>query len=335
MKNNYTHILSVAFFTLLFAGGATAQQLPQFSQYMQNAYVLNPAASSLHTDVDLNVGFRQQWSGFEGAPQTYYASGTVNLGKKPTSSGYLYSIPISNPRMLTTTDTERYAKHVVGGLAAVDEYGLFKRTSVMGSYSYHHPVADDYYIAVGASMGWYGLNFGANEVRLENPSDNTYNDFIANGTRSNIFDINAGLYIYSDRAFLGYSVYQIGRNQINLGNESTPINLSEARLELHQYATVGYRFSAGENFDLTPSLMFKFLNPAPTSFDINLKAEFMRKFWLGVSYRNEDAVSLLAGLHINETIRFGYAYDYVTSQINNISSGSHELVLGFQFNRKN
>jgi len=98
---------------------------------------------------------------------------------------------------------------------------------------------------------------------------------------------------------------------------------------------LGYRFTVSENIDLTPSMMFKFLNPAPASFDINLKAEYQRKFWLGFSYRNQDAISLLAGLRINDFVRFGYAYDYVTSQINDISSGSHELVLGFQFNRKN
>ena len=80
--------------------------------------------------------------------------------------------------------------------------------------------------------------------------------------------------------------------------------------------------------------MFKMVGAAPLSFDINLKADFYQKFWLGFSYRNEDAVSLLVGLHINDWMKFGYAYDYVTSEINNISSGSHELVLGFQFNRK-
>ncbi len=335
MKKNFTYASYLTVLMGLFSGMVSAQQLPQFSQYMQNGYVLNPAASSLETDVDLNLGFRQQWAGFDGAPQTYYASGTVNLGKKPAPTGYMYAIPISNPRLMTNTDMERKAKHVVGGMAAVDEYGLFKRTSVMGSYSYHHPIADDYYLAVGASMGWYGMNFGASQVNLEDPNDNTYNDFISNGTRSNIFDLNAGLYIYSERAFLGYSVYQIGRNQINLGNESTPLDLSQARLELHQFATLGYRFTVSESIDLTPSMMFKFLNPAPASFDINLKAEYQRKFWLGFSYRNQDAVSILAGLRINDFVRFGYAYDYVTSQINDISSGSHELVLGFQFNRKN
>jgi type IX secretion system PorP/SprF family membrane protein len=333
-KNLYLSLTSAA--AILFCAEAShAQQLPQFSQYMQNAYLINPAASSLFHDVDIALGFRQQWSGFDGAPQTYYAGGTVNIGKKPQQNKYLYSIPISNPQYLTQTTAERKAKHVVGGLAAVDEYGLFKRSSVMASYAYHHPIGEKYYLAAGTSLGWYGLNFGANDVVLENPTDNTYGDFIANGNRSNLFDINAGLYFYSDRAFVGYSVYQIGRNQINLGNESSPVNLSDARLELHQFATAGYRFSVSDNLDLTPSVLFKFLNPAPASFDINLRAEFQRRFWLGLSYRNEDAVSIMAGLQINDMIRFGYAYDYVTSQINNISSGSHELVLGFQFNRKN
>jgi len=315
--------------------GLKAQQLPQYSQYMQNMYVVNPAASSLHEDVDINLGFRQQWTGFDGAPQTYYLSGTVNLGKKPEVTGSRYSIPISNKALLqNSTVVERKAKHVVGGLVARDEYGLFERSSFMASYSYHHPIGDKYYLAAGTSLGWYGLNFGTNQVILENPSDNTYNDFIKNGTQSNLFDINAGLYFYSKRAFVGYSIYQIAQNEINLGNESTAENFSEAKLAVHHFATVGYAFPINENFDLTPSVFFKILGPAPLSFDLNIRADLYQRFWVGASFRNQDAVSAMAGIFINDWIKLGYSYDYVTSQINDLSSGSHEVVLGFQFNRK-
>lgn len=310
------------------------QQLPQFSQYMQNMYVLNPAASCLNTDIDINLGFRQQWAGFDGAPQTYYASGTVNIGKKPQPNGYLYSIPISNRQMLNHRITERKAKHVVGGMVAIDEYGAFKKTSVMASYSYHIPINDTYWIALGTSLGWYGLAFGKDDVILENENDYTYMDFVANGSRSNIFDINAGIYVYSDRAFLGYSIYQIAQNDIQLGNSDSPLGLSHAKLAIHHFATIGYSIPISNNFDLTPSMLFKILGPAPLSYDVNLKGEFMDKFWIGFSYRNEAAVSILAGLRINDWMKFGYSYDYVTSEINSLSSGSHELVLGFQFNRK-
>jgi type IX secretion system PorP/SprF family membrane protein len=328
-----TKIIFAAF--ILLGLSTYGQQLPQFSQYMQNMYVLNPAASSLYEDVDINVGFRQQWAGFDGAPLTYYASGTVNLGKKDEPSGYLYSIPISRRDLLKSgTSTTRYAKHVVGGLVAQDEYGLFKRTSIMASYSYHHPIGEDYYLSVGTSLGWYGLNFGSDEVILENPTDNTYNDFIANGNQSNLFDINAGVFLYSDRAFLGYSIYQLGQNEINLGNEESPINFSQAKLRMHHFATVGYAIPVSERIDLTPSLMFKVLGSAPVSYDINLRAEYDEKFWVGVSYRNEDAISALLGLRINDWMQFGYSIDFVTSEINNLASGSHEIVMGFQFNRK-
>ncbi len=311
-----------------------AQQLPQFSQYMQNMYVTNPAASSLYEDIDLNIGFRQQWAGFDGAPQTYYASGTVNLGKRPKDSFSTYSIPISHRSLLKTKDVTRYAKHVVGGMVAKDEYGVFQRTSLMASYSYHHPIGDNYYIAVGTSLGWYGMNFGSDKVVLENPLDNTYDDFISNGTKSNLFDINAGLFVYGERAFFGYSAYQLAQNKIELGNAGSSDNLSNAKLEIHHFATLGYRFTFNENFDLTPSFMFKAMKPAPWSYDFNLKADLYDKFWLGVSWRSEDAVSILAGLHITDWMGLGYAYDYVTSDVNDISSGSHEMVLSFQFNRK-
>lgn len=313
----------------------SGQQLPQFSQYMNNPYVLNPAASSLYSDIDIHAGFRQQWAGYDGAPQTYYLSGTVNIGRRQQPSGPLYSIPISYRRPLLDKQSDPVAKHVIGGLAAVDEYGMFQRTSVMGSYAYHLPLGDTYFLAAGISMGWYGLQFASNRVVLENPTDATYDDFIANGTRSDLFDVNAGLYLYGERLFAGYSIYQIGKNEIDLGNESGGANLSEARLAIHHYATAGYRFSLTESLDLTPSAMFKIQTPAPVSVDVNLMAEFDRRFRLGISYRNQDAVAVLAGADLNDWLRLAYSYDYVTSRINDLSSGSHEVVLGVQLNRKN
>jgi type IX secretion system PorP/SprF family membrane protein len=195
-------------------------------------------------------------------------------------------------------------------------------------------VGDQYYVALGTSLGWYGLNFGSGSVILENPMDNTYNAFVANGTRANLFDINAGAMFYGERLFAGYSVYQIGENQIELGNEGTPAGLTETRLALHQYAMFGYRFSVSDQVDLTPSTLFKLRGPAPASFDINLRADFDQRIFAGLSYRSQDAVSVMAGLIINDWLQVGYAYDYITSSINNLSSGSHEIVLGFQFDRK-
>lgn len=335
MKKTFTaYNAFIAAAVLVFAAtDGIAQQLPQFSQYMLNPYVINPAASSMHSDVDMAMGFRQQWTGFDGAPQTYYVGGTVNIGRKPQSTGYSYGIPISNRRMMNSGITERKSKHVVGGLAAVDEYGAFQRSSVMASYSYHHPIGDSYYLSVGTSLGWYGMNFGSGNVILENPNDNTYNDFIANGTRANLFDINAGAMLYSDRLFVGYSIYQIGENQIELGNNGAPAGLSDTRLAVHHFAMAGYRFTLTDQIDLTPSTMFKLRGPAPPSFDINVKADFNERVFVGLSYRYEDAVSILGGVHINDWLRVAYAYDYVTSQINNLSSGSHEIVLGVRFDR--
>lgn len=315
--------------------GVSAQQLPQYSQYMQNMYVLNPAASCLNSDIDINLGFRQQWAGFDGAPQTYYLSGSINLGKRPSQGSKRYSIPISYKSLVNTKDQVRHPKHVVGGLLARDEYGFFKKTSFMASYSYHHPVFNNSYIAIGTSLGWYGLQFNTNDVVLEQSSDNTYSDFIANGNRSNLFDLNFGAYFYSDRFFAGYSIYQVAQNEINLGDEATPINLSQAKLKIHHFATVGYAIPVGDKLDITPSLMFKIQGAAPLSYDINLRAEYIKKYWLGVSYRNEDAISAMAGLKLNEWLKLGYSYDFLTSKINNLSSGSHEIVLGILLDRKN
>jgi type IX secretion system PorP/SprF family membrane protein len=316
---------------------ALGQQLPQFSQYFQNPYLINPAASSLYHDIDINIGVRQQWSGFDDAPITYYAGGTVRLGSAERKRRIYFSSRISRYGQQRLQNMRKLVvdkpKHVVGGLVSIDKFGFFSRNSIMGSYAYHYPISNKYYLVGAASMGWYGFNFNSNDVIAVDAIDNTYSDFVRNGSQSNLFDINAGVLLYSEDLTVGYSVYQIAQNQIYLDKGGERPNFSNARLRIHHYFTGSYKFRLSNNFDLTPSTLLKFLNNAPFSFDLNLRAEYRKSVWAGVSYRNEDGVALMAGGIWDGWLKFGYAHDINTSRVSDISSGSNEIVLGILLNR--
>jgi type IX secretion system PorP/SprF family membrane protein len=321
---------------LLVARAGHAQQLPQYSQYMHNQYVVNPAAAGMNDYLDINLSFRQQWSGITDAPRTYYLSATSPLGKQEKPASRSLSIPISKPDMLIESagPQKRKLKHALGGLVLADQYGAFNRTFVNLGYALHIPIGKKYYGSVGASLGWSGLNFDNSSITLEESVDATYFDFIANGNRANMFDLNLGAMFYSDNLYIGYGLYQIMQSRIKLGGGDSPAGLTEARLKDHHYILAGYRIGLGEKWAITPSAMLKNQGPAPLSFDVNMRLDYMRKYWLGVSYRHEDAVVAMLGVTIKDLIRVGYSYDYTLSQLNNLSNGSHEIVLGLMLFKK-
>ncbi|MFT5985094.1 MAG: type IX secretion system PorP/SprF family membrane protein, partial [Planctomycetota bacterium] len=144
-------------------------------------------------------------------------------------------------------------------------------------------------------------------------------------------NIGAGAFLYTDNFYLGLSVpnmlksVHLDENALKFGSE---IN--------HYFATAGYVFQVNDNFKLKPSLMVKSAFDAPTSFDGNLNALFYDKFELGASYRLDDSFSGLVGFQATPTLRIGYAYDAVTSEIKTVAPASHEVILTFDliFNKK-
>lgn len=305
------------------------QQLGQYSQYVQNPYIVNPAAAGMYDGTDINLSMRTQWQGLDNAPMTYYISGTtvLKLGGTPFHVAPILRtsepMPISLPDMPTTGRM----KHVVGGLIAMDQYGAFKKLTGMASYALHVPISDNYSISFGAGIGASNLNFDNTLITLENSSDQTYTNFLASRTSTTFLDLNLGLWLYSDDLFFGYSSNQLLQNKVYFGDTPT-----DARLRMHHYVTGGYRIHATEDFTITPSVMLKYMNPAPMSFDVTVKATYQSKFWAGVSYRHTDAIVAMLGAKLNNMFKLGYSYDVTTSNLNNYSSGSHEIVLGVIFN---
>ena len=317
---------------------AFGQQQFQQSQYLQNLYVINPAASGLTDYVDVNLSYRKQWAGLSDAPQTYYITATSLLGKKSLGGNDLFSLRVSDKYISsedgysTTGDNtvvERKTRHALGGGLLVDQAGHFNTTNGFVSYAVHVPVGEKLNFSAGVKAGLTNLSFNRNDVTLEdNINDAAYDGFVGNSNSDLLFDANIGLFLYSDNFYLGYSTGQLFQNEIAFGSAST-----ESNLTLHHYVTAGYRIAVSEKVGLTPSTLVKLTANAPATFDINAKIDINRKFWAGLSYRNEDAIVFLAGLNVADFINVGYSYDYTTSDLSNVSTGSHEILLNFMIGK--
>ena len=292
----------IIYILLLFASRGISQQLPQYSNYMINDYVLNPAIGGSNSYFEGKSNNRYQWIGITDAPRTYVLS--VDGPTKSLNMG-------------------------LGGILFTDIVGPTRRTGFYLSYAYHLKVSPKVRVSFGLSAGILQFMVDASKIQLHDQGDMV----ISNGVQSVLMpDFGAGVYAYSTdkKWYAGASVPQIFQEQIKFFNAQTS---SLSKLATHMYVTGGYKFTLNDEFKLEPSTCIKFVNPAPVQFDLGLRAIYKDMIWLGGSYRYTDAVSAMIGYTLMQNITFAYSYDFTTTDIRKYSSGTHEIMIGIKFNK--
>jgi type IX secretion system PorP/SprF family membrane protein len=312
---------------------ANAQQVPQFSQYLRNQYLVNPAAAGVYDFVDVTVGGRLQWLGFDDAPMTSYLYVSSPL-KKETRASYnpgirISSGPVRNPEIKTGN-----LKHAIGGQMIADQYGAFRQLRASITYALHVPLSRDYNLSFGTNVGISNRSFLPERAQTLNMMtgaayvDNTYDNFVANQGAQNTLDIGAGLYLYSKNMFFGLSADQLTKDFVKFGNVATTFDPN-----MHFQGTAGVKLPLSKDLTIMPAVLAKYTQAAPLSIEGSLQFEYKEWLWIGASFRNQDAVVAMAGLNISERFKFGYSYDFNISRMNNYSAGGHELVLGLMLGR--
>lgn len=324
---------------LLFFGMSTAlgvaQQRPHYSQYMMNNFVLNPAVSGIEDYVDVKTGYRNQWSGFGDEPITYYVSGHWALNKPDaTSTGPL---PVRGGGQRSPTRSKTYnpvpAHDGLGALFVSDQTGPLTRTTLNLAYAHHFPLNNETKIAFGLSGGVTQNTLNFDLIKLANPADPLAQSGKINGYQP---DLNLGAWLYNRKFYVGLSAHQLVNTNFGF-KTNLPNNREYGWLDqrnVHLFATAGYRKQLNEVWAFTPSVMVKYLNPTPVSFDVNAKMYYQDRFWFGASYRQGDAVVGVLGFNVSHLINVGYSYDYVLSNIRYASRASHEVVIGIMLNNK-
>lgn len=320
-------ILFVIALLVCWVSGIQAQQRPQFSQYMLNQYLFNPALTGIEDYTDVRMGTRYQWVGLDGAPVTYYVSAHTPLNKEATSVKNRYN------NKTHSVNRNRFYKarphHGVGVMANVDKTGVLRRTNLTGSYAFHLPVSHSINVSVGLSAGMIRNSLNTSEATYINPADPAINADFVNKT---YLDLNLGTWIYSQDFFVGFAGAQLARGRTDLNN--SPNQKTPGVIQRHFYATAGYKFRFGNDLALIPSVMMKMAGPSPFSVDANLRAIYADRVWAGVSYRNQESFAGLVGLNISYLMDIGYSYDYNNSELSITNTGSHEIVLGLKLFNK-
>ena len=281
-----------------------AQQVPLYSQYMMNAFLLNPGIAGSVDYFPIRLTVRQQWVGIKDAPSTQAISGNYLFEKQNFGlGGYIFN----------------------------DKFGPMSRTGIQICAAYHLKITND--IKLGIGLAGKASQFKFDESKLTTIDDGDM--AVSYGTISQFSpDADFGLYLYDKKFSVGLAATQL--LQLNLDKFYTDsATMDKNQIIRHYYANAGYKFTLSDNFDLEPSILVKGTMQTPWQLDFNVKGYIMKNYWLGFSYRTSKDIIAMIGVKYKK-FYIGYAFDYTTSNIKNYSHGSHEILLGFNvFEGKN
>lgn len=290
-------IIISAAILLLFVIKAQAQQDPHYTQYMYNMNVINPAYAGSKENLSFGMLYRKQWVNLDGAPSTFTLSGHSPVGNK-----------------------------VGVGLSAIsDKTGPLSENNVYGDFSYTLDLGGEHRLAMGVKAGVTMHNLGVGEIN-QTLRDNTDPSF-ATDVNNTYFNIGSGLFYYTNKYYISVSMpnfmksKHIGKNGMNLGKEVP-----------HYFITGGYVFDLTPNLKFKPFALLKSAVGAPLSVDASANFLFNQKFEIGATYRLQDSFGAMVNFAITPTLRIGYAYDHVVSELRAATPSSHEVIILYDLN---
>ncbi|HBD25356.1 type IX secretion system membrane protein PorP/SprF [Flavobacterium sp.] len=272
-----------------------SQQDSQYTQYMYNTPLVNPAYAGSRETITAFLLHRNQWVGLDGAPVT---------------NNFSINMPVGD------------SNFGVGLNFVNDEIGPVSENEISADLAYFIQVSENYKLSLGLKGTANLFQLDVNKLRIFDPADpqfqNVDTEFSPN--------VGAGLYLFSDKTYFGLSVpnffesYRYNDNNVEITKE-----------KMHFYFIAGHVFTLSPNIDFKPAVLSKIVEGAPLQADVTANFLFFDKLTLGAAYRWDASVSALAGFQISDSLFIGYGYDLETTKLSNYNSGSHEIFLRYEF----
>ena len=282
-------------------GGATiAQQLPQFTSYQLNPFSYNPAFAGVDGTTQMNALIRNQWAGVNEAPETNVLN----------AYGLLHN-----------------EKMAIGGTAFKDAAGPDSRVGLSAAYAYHLKVSDKMNLSLGLSLGLLQYRLDHTVIIPFDDGDPVFNSGILSSV---VPTASFGAYLHGQDFYVSFAAPQILSSSFNV-TDDLDNGLLFGGLTNHFFLGGGYIKELSSDFDLEPSILLMYAQPAPIAIDVMTKVTYKDYIWSAVSYRLEDALSLYIGYDISDQFYIAYGHDFVVSELSSATSGSNEFKLGFRF----
>lgn len=288
----------VLLINFLFCLSVSAQQDPEYTHYMYNMSVVNPAyATGVPAMMNFGGLYRTQWVGAYGAPKTFTFFGHTAINDKIEAGISFISDDIGD--------------------------GAKKENNVYADFAYVLKLGGKNKLSLGLKAGFSSMQTNFNGFRFTDPQTDLAFAENINATKPNI---GVGAYYFRDNLYIGLSVPNLLKSKYI--EEKSGMNAFGSE-EIHTFLTAGYVFQFSDKVKLKPAFMSKFVKGAPITLDVTANVLYNEKFEFGAAYRIDDSVSALFNINVTPTLRVGYAYDYTLTNIGQFNSGTHEIMLLF------
>jgi type IX secretion system PorP/SprF family membrane protein len=273
-----------------------AQQESMYTQYMFNKLLINPGYAGSRAVTSVTMLYRDQWTGFNGAPRT----GTFSV------HGHL-----RNPKV------------ALGLTVLNDRIGLQNQTGVYANYAYRLPLGEGR-LSFGVQGGFDHYQIALSSAVHIDAGDPTL------GADLNLYtpNIGAGVYYQSEVFYAGVSALRLVENDLS-GRTIVSESDAYARQARHLNAMMGGVVDLTESVKFRPAVLVKYAPNAPVQADFNASFLFLERLWAGMSYRTNASLDFMVEFQISRQLRVGYAYDHQINAIGPYTTGSHEVLVGF------
>lgn len=288
-------------FLLFIPASMSGQITPLTSQYVLNPLVLNPAAAGNRGVLNVAAFYRKQWVGVKGSPET------MTL---------IADAPFRDDRM------------GLGLIVMSDKLGITKETHIKVDYSYK--------VAVGTGTLSFGLGAGlavTNTAWSKSIVLDPEDDLILTDDKGFVVPAFSFGTNYSDqRFFAGFSIPKLLGYKFD--SDKKKYVISNNMGEYYYLFNTGYLFDLSPGLKFLPSALIAFSPGDKVLYDVNANFRIMDRFWFGASYRSNRSLIGMFQVQLNDQIRFAYTYDYDFAKLRTYSSGSHEVMLRYEFRYK-
>jgi type IX secretion system PorP/SprF family membrane protein len=276
-----------------------AQQDPLFTQYMYNKLEFNPGYAGSGGLFSMDLISRFQWTGVPGAPRTISFTAQMPVRSQKIGVGLF----VYNDELGPTVD--------YGAMAAFAYRIHFRSTK----------------LSFGLQAGFKYMDINWSELNPKDPNDV---ELVGAVTNRAVPDADFGIYYYGDRFYSGLSVKHLFQNQIMISSAPPDGSASFTKLKRNFYGMGGVVLPLSDNIVFLPSLLIKYVDNAPLQADISAAFLLGKVVTLGVSYRTNAALGLIAAVSIGKGFAVGYSYDIWFNSLRSYNSGSHEIRLSYE-----
>ncbi|MCL2027804.1 MAG: type IX secretion system membrane protein PorP/SprF [Bacteroidales bacterium] len=285
------------------------QQTPQISHYMFNTPMYNPAAAGFTNSIQASGIWRQQWYGFEGAPQQVQIA--VDAPIRAIQSG-------------------------VGVNIFSDQIGIFNATTIQLAYNYQIPFMDGT-LGMGVQFGMNSMGIKPDFESIEPSGNDPALRNIGNEASEFLFDVSAGFfYTVTDQYEIGISMGHLNAPKFDKVEKGEKFYVYQQRRALNLSGSYNFSLDMFPQIDFVPSTLIK-SDFTTFQMDLSLIGLYDKQFWGGISYRLGDAIVLLGGLNLQQfqlPLYVGVAYDITTNRLSKGTKigGGFEVFARYSFN---